>query len=360
MRRIKAGLTGSADPASVPCLAYRKEELVSLATERFSAAGASFVFLTVTLASATALHAQETVLPGGVHTIAPAQMDCITNETVITEGPNMTVRTGCDGARSTVLIESGETLLPHAVSVSAGVKRVAQFRIDDGTGAGTGSWLPVHVVIPVHWVGRGFNDSLDPTDISAYLAVNSLARLTEGTSGNPSLAGRTVSEVPFEGFTHGGPNGCLSVPKGAVSAAITAVKCVAGFFMKEEGNSHVDLLAVLQTGVTYNVEVDLQGEVYSLDTGPQVFGGALRAHPRVDFESDSSDPFGLSITGDIRVTVGTSIAAELQDLQNQINTLREDLENHTHVYLTGRGVGQNNVVASTGAAIIGSNSSAGR
>jgi hypothetical protein len=319
-----------------------------------------FIFLTLILASGTAVHAQETVLAGGVHTIAPAGMDCLPNETVFTSGPNMTVRAACDGARSTVLIESGETVFPQPVSVSAGVKRVAQFRIDEGTGSGPGSWLPVHVVIPVHWVGRGFNDSLDPTDISAYLAVNSVARLTEGTAGNPALAGRIVSEVPFEGFTHGGPSGCLSVPKGIVSAAITAVKCVTGFFMKEEGDSHVDLLAVLQTGITYNIEVDIQGDIYSRDTGPQIAGGVLRAHPRIDFESGiTGDPFGLSISGDIRVTVGTSIAAELQDLQNQINQLREDLEHHTHMYLTGRGVGQNNVVASTGAAIIGSSNPAG-
>jgi hypothetical protein len=310
------------------------------------------------LTAAPALHAQVNLSAGAVHAIAPFAMACLTNETIEIENPQLTIRKECADARSILLIQTDFTFFPQAAAASAGVKRVAQFRVQDGTGSTAGSWLPVHVAIPVSWIGRAFNDSLDPTDLSAYLAVNATARLTEGMPGNPAVAGRTLYEVPVMGFTHGGPNACLSVPKGKVSAALTAVKCVLGAFMKEEGDSHVDLVAVVQVGRTYNIEVDIQGDLYSQDTGPPVAGGVFRAHPKINFESGViGDPFGLTINGDIRVTVGTSVAAELQELRDLIDDLRRDLENHTHEYLTGRGIGHNNVAATTSAALLSSTGS---
>lgn len=307
------------------------------------------------LTPATSARAQQILSTGATHTIAPDGMACLVSETIVIEGPQMTIRKDCIGARSTLLIESGVTVFPRQINVSAMVRRVAQFQVDDGTGSGAGSWIPVHIAIPTRWIGRAFNDSLDPTDISAYLAVNSVARLTEGVPGDPAASGRAVYEAPFQGFTHGGPNGCLSVPGGKVSAALTAVKCVLGAFMKEEGASHVDLVAVVQAGKTYNIEVEIQGDLFSHDTGPPIAGGVVRAHPRINFESGPLDaPFGLFIDGDVRVTLGTSVAAELQHLQEQIDKLRHDLETHTHEYLTGRGDGHNNSVAVTGAPVIGS------
>lgn len=303
--------------------------------------------------TATALHSDETFAPGAVHTIDPGAMACLTSETIINDGPEKTVRMGCTGARSQLFMDSGGTLLPDTINVQASVRRIVQFQIDEGTGGDAASWLPIHIAIPVSWFGRAINDNLDPTDLAAYLAVNSLARLTEGTAGNPAAGGGTISEVPFQGFTHGGPNSCLSVPKGKVSAALTAVKCVVGAFMKDEGVSHVDLVAVVQAGKTYNIEVELAGELFAFNTSTGIPPNpAVLGHPQINFEANqlTGDPFGLSI-GNIRVTVGTSVGAELLALQDQIDKLRRDLETHTHRYLTGRGVGHNNTVAITGAAV---------
>jgi hypothetical protein len=104
---------------------------------------------------------------------------------------------------------------------------------------------------------------------------------------------------------------------------------VVGSFMKDEGDSHVDLVVVLQVGKTYNIEVDLQGELDSPSTAVPLPGVPLVAHPRLNFESGlSGEPFGLTIAGDIRVTVGTSVGAELQELRNLIDELRRDLASH--------------------------------
>jgi hypothetical protein len=312
----------------------------------------------VLLTNATALRAQTTIAAGSVHAIAPDGLPCLTNETIVADNSSLSIRKGCDGARSTLLIETGLTLAPLPATATAGVKRVAQFRVDDGTGSGAGNWLPVHVAIPIQWIVRAFNDSLDPTNITGHVAANSTARLREGVWGDPTVAGRVLSEVAIQGFTHGGPNGCLSIPKGKVSAAITAVKCVVGSFMKDEGDSHVDLVVVLQVGKTYNIEVDLQGELDSPSTAVPLPGVPLVAHPLLNFESGlSGEPFGLTIAGDIRVTVGTSVGAELQELRNLIDELRRDLASHTHLYLTGRGAGHNDVAAATGAAVLGTSAS---
>jgi chaperonin cofactor prefoldin len=45
-----------------------------------------------------------------------------------------------------------------------------------------------------------------------------------------------------------------------------------------------------------------------------------------------------------------ALEAQVESLTQQVQALREDLNNHTHTYLTGEGVGQNAVEAHTGAA----------
>ena len=321
--------------------------------------GAAAFICAVMLLSGAAAAAEESLTPGSVHIISPSDLTCLTSQTVVNEGPQMTIREGCTGPRAHLFMASGTTVLPDTINVQANAKLAVQFRIDEGTGTNAGSWVPIHVAIPVSWIGRAFNDNLAPSDIVAYLNVNSFARLREGDPGNIGVVGGLISEVPFQGLTHGGPDGCLSVPKGKISAATTAVKCLAGASMKDEGASHVDIAAIVQAGKTYNIEVELIGELFAFNTGPVLGPGTLLlvGHPQINFESSvSGDPFGVTV-GDIRVTVGTSVAGELQDLQDQIDRLRQALENHTHEYLTGRGVGHNNTVASTGAAVISDSSS---
>jgi hypothetical protein len=122
--------------------------------------------------------------------------------------------------------------------------------------------------------------------------------------------------------------------------------------MNEAGDSQVSLVAVVQAGRTYRVEVELWGELKSVNTSAIPIGlqSHIRAHPLIVFGAD--DERGLFINGDLHVTVGTSVAAELQALWSEIDRLRRDLRDHTHEYLTGKGVGHNNTAVTTGPAIV--------
>lgn len=315
---------------------------------------AAFTCTLVLLTSAIAT-AQQALTPGKVNIISPADLSCLTSETVVNPGNRMTIRKACTGPRVQLYIDSGTTLVPDTINVQANAKLSVQFRIDEPTtGVASGTWLPIHVAVPVSWTGRAFNDSVAPVDVVANLAVNSFVSLREGDPTDIAVNGRLISGVPFQGFTHGGPNACLSTSKDKISAALKGVKCLVGTVMKDEGTSHVDIAAVVQAGKTYNIEIELIGELFSLNTGTPITpsGQLIVGHPRINFEADGGEDLGLSVTGDILVTVGTSVAAELQGLQDQIDQLRHDLANHTHEYLTGRGVGQNNTVAITGGALL--------
>lgn len=74
--------------------------------------------------------------------------------------------------------------------------------------------------------------------------------------------------------------------------------------------------------------------------------GALRLSFRVNFDTPISD----SEEGDKIVVraVGLHLISYDDGLQEQIDELRTDLENHSHVYLTGKGVGHNNTLAVSG------------
>jgi len=54
------------------------------------------------------------------------------------------------------------------------------------------------------------------------------------------------------------------------------------------------------------------------------------------------------------ITIGTDFQSRIAGLQNEITVLQRQLaelgkefKNHTHVYLTGKGVGQNNTKVNT-------------
>ena len=55
---------------------------------------------------------------------------------------------------------------------------------------------------------------------------------------------------------------------------------------------------------------------------------------------------------ELKVSVGLDLAEEIEKLKKEVEKLRRDLENHTHIYLTGRGEGHNNTEAQTSPAII--------
>jgi hypothetical protein len=61
------------------------------------------------------------------------------------------------------------------------------------------------------------------------------------------------------------------------------------------------------------------------------------------------DPFGLIAIIDARLD---ELETDVEDLEETVEELRDDLDNHSHTYLTGRGKGHNNTEAETGAALI--------
>jgi len=81
--------------------------------------------------------------------------------------------------------------------------------------------------------------------------------------------------------------------------------------------------------------------------------GSLRLSFRVNFTTPADD---LS-NGDTIVIRGVAlnvIPETIDDIQQQIDDLEDVIENHAHEYLTGRGKGHNNTLATSGPAIISS------
>jgi hypothetical protein len=76
--------------------------------------------------------------------------------------------------------------------------------------------------------------------------------------------------------------------------------------------------------------------------------GALNADINVDYLTGD---WGLK-WNELRVSVAPDLAEQIAKLTKRVDQLEEDLRHHTHTYLTGKGEGHNNTVASTSEAII--------
>lgn len=276
------------------------------------------------------------------------------------KGTGAAMDSGCDGARLMMNLSSGNTALPRTVNLSATSQLVVQFQVDTQSGAPDVSLLPVQIAVPVVWKGVLLNDDIVPPDdplksVGAYTDVNGSLELVKGRAGVPETRGAEVSANHFMGAYHAGITGCLSVPKTKVKAAIMAAKCVAAVYKKEEGDGTIYLSGLIKTGQTYDVVLDLQGDVYTFNEGSTEGAG----HPTLNFEVNllgKNDPsFGLTWTHPMTISIGTDFQSRIQGFQNQIDQLRSqlmqlrhDFDVHTHVYLTGKGVGQNNTRVTTG------------
>ena len=153
----------------------------------------------------------------------------------------------------------------------------------------------------------------------------------------------------FFAASHGGVGGCLSVPGGAIAAATTAVKCTLATINILEGNASVGLSGLVETGRTYSIILKVRARVekgVNLTTGKAQISGSRRA----DLLDLNIPP--LLTWKEMIVEFGTDPALVAADLQDQIDALRADLENHTHTFLTGRGVGHNNTEAETSSALL--------
>jgi hypothetical protein len=79
--------------------------------------------------------------------------------------------------------------------------------------------------------------------------------------------------------------------------------------------------------------------------------GSLRLSFRVNF-ANPVDDVSNGDTIVVRAVALNIIPEVIEDLQQQIDDLKDGLQNHAHEYLTGRGNGHNNTLATSGTAII--------
>jgi len=305
------------------------------------------------------LHAQELILVDGTTTlVAKGDAACVKELTVTDDTPFTAKEQNCSNNRATVLLDTGLSVLPKKVDITASTRFVKQFHVELVPGAPKSSFLPVLIAVPVAWVGGLINDNVDPplgplARVVGHADVNMFLRLTEGTSGSPETRGITVQESLFNGSSNAGLGGCLTIPASEVDAAVMAANCALAIVNRNEGSGNAYLSAVVETGKTYNIEIELLADVFSPNTAPV---GPLLAHPLANFDQNlvTGDPFGLTWTDSMSITVGTDAQSLIQGLQNEITLLQQQLRQlrtefrtHTHVYLTGKGIGQNNTRATT-------------
>ena len=275
--------------------------------------------------SLPSLHAEELTVTNGTTTlVAPGDADCVKDLTIRNDSDQAAKRQDCPGNRATVALVSGITILPNTVDLTASTRFVKQFQVAPVAGAQSSSLLPVHITAPVSWVGALWNDSLGEVgSVGAYTNVNMFLRLTEGDPSDPAVRGSTVSETRFMGASHAGIAGCASVPKGKVAAAKMTVKCILAEYQKDEGDGLPEISAIVETGKTYNIELELLADVYSYNTGP---AGTvhLGGHPIANFEANvlNGDPYGLTWNGPLSIAVGTDFQENTQHLEKEISVLR--------------------------------------
>src|SRR6266481_528754 len=306
------------------------------------------------------LSAQElTLTSGATTTVAAGDAACLTDLTIRNDVTDFGKKDhGCTGTRLFTNLATGIAAIPFdmpKVDLTATARFVKQFHVQAVQGAATTSFVPILIAVPVSWRGLLFNDNavpgLGPLDsVGAHIDVNMFLRITQGT------ARATVTENRFLGATHAGIAGCLSIPSAtAVSGANLAAKCLLAIVQDNEGSGTVFLSGIVETGKTYNIELELRSDLFSFDAGVERVG-AFGGHPQGNFANNvfNNEPFGLIWTSPMSITVGTDFQSNIQALQNEITQLRADLDNlrqefktHTHVYLTGKGVGQNNTRANT-------------
>jgi hypothetical protein len=178
-----------------------------------------------------------------------------------------------------------------------------------------------------------------------------------------ALVGSFLSaEVDVSGVLSGlGPKALASVKAslevkdttaGVLIAAETVVDdSIADGTIPVSGTNAVAMSLPLNSGHSYRVSLILEAQAVG---SPGDAAGALS-----DFINTASwsglsvtaglDPFALIAKLDARVS---QLETDLGDLDETVEELREDFDNHSHTYLTGKGTGHNNSEAETGAPLL--------
>lgn len=193
-----------------------------------------------------------------------------------------------------------------------------EFTVDAGT-SGAGNELDGTISYEVEWRGIWYLAGV----LTGFNGVESsiTLRLWDQTDG-----GRLVRQVEIHHMDAQAAGSLPGVPL-EVGASL------------DHGTSANTLTAKVVRGHTYRIGLRLRAQGK----------GALNATVNVDY-------FGGQDTGaqwnDLKVAVSADLEERVDDLERRIAILESQIQHHTHTYLTGRGEGHNNTVATTSEAII--------
>jgi hypothetical protein len=282
---------------------------------------------------------------GTTTAITSYQATCVNDlEQAPNEGPDGAHEAACYAANGVqgmgIDLGSGRPIFGHTVEATGLTQLIVQFQVDTQPDAPDASTLPVMIAVPVRWEGTLFNDNAKPR-IAVLEALNSFAEvngklwLAESVAGDPTQAGPPIASNRFLGAYHSGILGCLSLPATEVDAAIMTAKCVVDLDKREGGEGTVYLSALIQTGKTYDLVLELDGHVHTSDNSlyePGV-GSITTSHPSIHFRTNifqavGGDAFGLFWTAPGSITIGTDFQQNAQDIQNlrhQIARLRREV-----------------------------------
>ncbi len=181
--------------------------------------------------------------------------------------------------------------------------------------------------------------------------------------GGGALVGSFLStEIDVTGVLNGlGPNASASVKaslavRDTTSDVLIAAETVADDSVTDgslalSGAKTVVMPLPLTSGHSYRVSLILEAQA----TGsPGDAAGAVSNFANTASWSGLSvtagaDPFALISQLEARVD---GIEADLGDLDQKVEQLREDFDNHSHTYLTGKGTGHNNTEVETGTPVL--------
>lgn len=204
-------------------------------------------------------------------------------------------------------------------------------------------------------VGRRYVETTVYTDFTVAAASDGSSTQLDGTiSYDVSWAGGWSLAGVFTGFNDVKSTMSLILFDQTAGGKVVAQTVVHSLDASSAGTLPevpVDVGVGLDHGETVNslAAKVIRGHDYRVGLKLRTEGkGALNAVINVDYMTGD---WGLK-WNELRVSIAPDFAEELAKLEKRVDQLEEELHHHTHTYLTGKGEGHNNTIASTSEAII--------